>query len=249
MRKVLSNITAYIFALFGIAVLGLLMSLTYQALQRIFPTSFANQIWGLVLFDIAAICWALAFIYNSETTQQYAVAAIGFVVAFLGTLGMVAAEVMLSGQQLINADTAQIGQWIIYGFIGTTAIHTALLWGHHFGAAKVHEKINVGIARGEIVTEAIRQATNQLDEHKAQLAATIRNDITARVRRDLGLIEADPLMPFLPKEQTLPALPVLQPIDTPQDEPTPAQIPFPGDYSPRSEAERDTNDSKSGGES
>lgn len=218
MKKVLAVASGYIFAAFGIAVLGLLMTLTYQALERIFPDSFSNQIWGLAMFDIAAMCWAIAFVFKSGTTTQYAVAAIGFLVGFIGTLGMVAAEVILSGQSLVEADAARIGQWIIYSFIGTTALHAALLYAHHAGGAEIHGQIEVGIARGEIVTEARRQATKALDEGKAELAHVLTQDIVAQVKRDLGLTPANGTV-FQPKRAETPT-------PTFKDEPTPAKPPF-----------------------
>ena len=66
------------------------MSLTYGALQKLFPGDFTNQMWGLVMFDIAAMCWAIAFVFQSKSTGQYAVSGLGFIVGFLGTLLMVA---------------------------------------------------------------------------------------------------------------------------------------------------------------
>lgn len=212
MKKVLQAASKYIFAAFSVMVLALLMSLTYSALARIFPDSLVNRMWGLVMFDIAAMCWALAFVFASESTGQYATAAIGFIVGFVGTLGMVAAEVALSSGMIESGD---IGKWMVYGFIIVTALHAALLYAHHATAQDIHEKINVGIARGEIVTTAIQQATKELDESKAQLAITIHNDIVSQVKRDLGLIEADPKMPFLPKELT--TTPSALNVDAPPD--------------------------------
>jgi hypothetical protein len=209
MKKVLQTASKYIFGAFSAAVLALLMSLTYSALARIFPDSLVNRAWGLVMFDIAAMAWALAFVFGSTTTGQYATAALGFVTGFLGTLGMVAAEVALSSGQVESGD---IGKWMVYGFIIVTALHAALLYAHHATAPDIHEKINIGIARGEIVTEAINQATRQLDEEKAQLAHTIHNDIVSQVKRDLGLIPADPLMPILPDKKHYPqtVMPILE---------------------------------------
>ena len=201
MKKVLGSMSKFIFGGFGIAALALLVSLTYGALQKLFPNNFTNQMWGLVMFDIAAMCWALAFVFQSKSTGQYAVAGIGFVVAFVGTLGMVAAEVLMSGQTFVQ-DTGQIGRWMVYGFIIVTAIHAALVYAHHAMAPDIHEQINVGVARGEIVTEAISQATKILDEQKQSLAYSIRNDIISQAKRDLGLIEADPRMPILPHPNT-----------------------------------------------
>jgi hypothetical protein len=201
MKKVLGTMSKFVAAGFSIAVLALLMSLTYGALQRIFPDSFSNQMWGLVMFDIAAMCWALIFVFQSKSVGQYAASGIGFIVAFLGTLGMVAAEVILSGQDLAQIDTAQIGKWMIYGFIGVTAIHALLVYVHHGTAPEIAEQINVGVARGEIVSEAISQATKTLDEQKAILAQTIHQEIVSQVKRDLNIpILADPRMPFLPAQ-------------------------------------------------
>lgn len=207
MKKVLSSITRWIFSAFGIAILGLLMSLTYQALGRIFPGSLENQIWGLILFDAAAICWALAFVFGSETVGQYAIAALGFLTGFLGTLLMVGAEVML-GQNLTPVETQQVGQWMVYGFIGATALHAILLYAHHATGKEIRQRIDIGIARGEVTTEAIRQATASLDQEKTTLAQTIAADIISQAKRDLGLYPAEGTV-FQPKELTAeaPAIP------------------------------------------
>ena len=202
MKKVLGKMSGFIAALFSIAVLALLMSLTYAALQRIFPNNWSNTLWGLAMFDIAAMCWALIFVFQSKSTMQYAAAGLGFIVAFVGTLGMVAAEVMLAGQDLAQIDTGEIGRWMVYGFIGVTAIHAALVYIHHGSAPEIAEQINVGVARGEIVTEAISQATKTLEQQKAQLAVTIHHDIVSQVKRDLGLSPIDGT-PFDRRQQQL----------------------------------------------
>jgi len=205
MKKVIKSATGILFAVFGLAILGLLMSLTFGALGKLFPGNFTNQLWGLVLFDIAAMVWALAFVFKCESTGQYAIAAIGFIAAFVGTLGMVAVEVMLGGQTYVEVSD-WVGQWLVYGFVLMTALHSALLYAHHGASPDIHEKINVGIARGEIVTEAIKQATQSLDEQKADLAQSITQDIVNQVKRDLGLQRGQVL--------DLPALPVTDPQST-----------------------------------
>ena len=219
MKKVLGNVAIYIFAAFTIAVFGMLVSLTYQALQRIFPTSFENQIVGLVLFDIGAICWAVAFVFLCKSTAQYASAAVGFLAAFIGTLGMVAAEVILSGN-LIETDPQQIGQWLVYGFIGVTALHVTMIYLYHGGAPDIKEKIDVGIARGEIVTEAIAQATKSLEAEKAMLAQTLTQEIVAQVKRDLNIPIPinDTVFDRRRHEADTAPLPILQPPATSQDE-------------------------------
>lgn len=188
MKKVLQTSAKYIFAAFGVAVLMLLMSLTYSALARIFPENMVNRIWGLVMFDIAAMAWAIAFVFASNSAGQYATAGIGFIVGFVGTLGMVAAEVSLSSGMI---EPGEIGDWMVYGFIIVTALHAGLIYANHATAPEINEKINVGMARGEIVTQAITQATKQLEEEKADLARSIHADIVSEVKRELGLIPVD----------------------------------------------------------
>ncbi|MEW6085537.1 MAG: hypothetical protein AB1607_13170 [Chloroflexota bacterium] len=200
MNKVIGKAAGFIFAAFGIAILGLLMSLTFQALGRLFPDNFTNQIWGMIVADIAAMIWAVAFVYKCESTGQYAVAAIGFLVAFLFTLSMVAVEVLLSGQEYVEVQS-WVGQWLVYGFIIVTALHSALLYAHHATAPKIHERINVGVARGEIVSAAITQATNRLEVEKESLARSIHEDIVSQVKRDLGIPSSSHVL-------DLPALPV-----------------------------------------
>ncbi|MBI1792966.1 MAG: hypothetical protein HYR70_02080 [Chloroflexi bacterium] len=213
MKKVIASAAGILFAVFSVAILGLLMSLTFGALGMLFPGSFTNQIWGLVLFDIAAMVWALVFVFKSESTSQYAIAAIGFIAAFLGTLGMVAVDVMLGGQTYVKVED-WVGQWLVYGFVIMTAIHSALLYAHHATAPNISEKINVGIARGEIVSEAVKQATQSLEVQKAELAKTIHEDIVNQVKRDLGLSRAGRQvidLPALPVPETQNAAPNSRP--------------------------------------
>jgi hypothetical protein len=187
MKKVLGTMSKFVGGIFSLAVLALLMSLTYGALQRIFPGNFTNQMWGLVMFDIAAMCWALIFVFQSKSTAQYAAAGTGFLVGFVGTLGMVAAEVILSGQDLAQIDTGEIGKWMIYGFIVVTALHAALVYIHHGTAPEIAEQINVGVARGEVVSQAIKDATHTIEAEKQELSRAIYLDIVSQVKRDLGL--------------------------------------------------------------
>lgn len=186
MKKVLGFMAGLVFAGFGLGVLGLLMTLTYGALQKLFPNSFTNQMWGLVVFDIASMAWALGFVFKSKSIQQYGAAGTGFVLGFAGTSGMVAVEVMYGGQQFVKVDPI-IGQWMVYGFVVVTVLHALLIYVHHAGAPEIKEQIEVGIARGEVVTQAINDATKQLDQEKALLSRSITQDIVSQVKRDLGL--------------------------------------------------------------
>ena len=187
MKKVFGAIAKIAFTLFTLGVFGMLMAYTFSALGRLFPGDIGNQIWGMILFDIAAIVWALAFVFESRSLGQYALAAVGFLTAFVGTVGMVAAEVILAGGQFAEAES-EIGKWMTYGFILVTVLHVSLLYAHHAAAPEVDEQIRVGVARGEIVSHAINEAEKGLDTQKAALAQAITADIIGRVARDLSLM-------------------------------------------------------------
>jgi hypothetical protein len=206
MNKVLKRASMYLFGAFGVAVFGLVISLTYSALAIIFPNDLVNHIWGLVLFDISAVAWGLAFVYLSETVAQYAIAALGFLAGFGGTLIMIAAAVLMSGGLAVDAS---ISRWVSYGFIVVSVIHLALLYAHQANKPSIHEQITVGIARGEIVAAAAQKAAAELEQQQEQLARMIYGDIVDRVKRELGL--GAPALPtrlaIPPATPTTPTLP------------------------------------------
>lgn len=187
MKKVIGKMAGFIFGAFGIGVFALLMSLTYQALQKLFPTNPANQLWGLIIYDLAAMCWAVAFVFLCKSVTQYAATGMGFIVALLGTLGMVAAEVILGGQTLIPAKQQNIGQWMVYGFIAVTAFHVIMIYVHHGAAPDIWEKIDIGIARSQVTDAAMKQATKQIAEETHLLADSLAQEIVNNVKRDLHL--------------------------------------------------------------
>lgn len=213
MKKVFQYIAGLLFAAFTVGMLGLLITITYAALQRIFPNNPDLQLWGLVLFDIAAIAWFLAFVFKSETVTQYGAAGAGFIAAFIGTLAMVAAEVLLGNGSATNAP--EISRWMNYSFIGVTALHVGLLYLHHFGGPTVYGKVSTGIARGEIVSQAMNEATKALEAEKHILARTITAGIISDVKRDLGLYPVEGT-PFEPRQLTAPQ-PLIIPHPTGED--------------------------------
>jgi hypothetical protein len=88
-----------------------------------------------------------------------------------------------------------------YGFIVCTAIHVILIYTHHGAAQDVAQQVSTGVARGQIIDRARKDAEKQLEVETANLARSLTTDIVESVRRDLQLpIPADPRMPFLPAE-------------------------------------------------
>jgi len=186
MKKIMPNIAAVFFSLFGAGVILLLASYTFQALAHIFPNNFTAQGMGMILFDVAAIAWLGAFIYLCKSIMQYTFAFIGFGVGLLGTLGMVAIEVVLGGQQMITPP-AWVNEALIYGFIGAAVAHVILFYAYKLAAPEISADISLGIETANITEEAMKQAESVLLSQRGALGGVIAPRLVNNVRRNLGL--------------------------------------------------------------
>jgi hypothetical protein len=186
MKKIMPNIAAVFFSLFGVGVIILLASYTFQALANIFPNNFTAQVMGMILFDVAAIAWLSAFIYLCKSIMQYTFAFIGFGFGLAGTLGMVAIEVMLGGQQMIKPP-AWVNEALIYGFIGAAVAHVVLFYAYKLAAPEISADISLGIETANITEEAMKQAESVLLSQRGALGGVIAPRLVNNVRRNLGL--------------------------------------------------------------
>ncbi len=73
---------------------------------------------------------------------------------------------------------------------------------------EIAEQINVGVARGEVVSQAISNAAKTIEAEKQELSQAIYNDIVSQVKRDLGMMEVTGT-PFERKEYQAAPLPVM----------------------------------------
>jgi hypothetical protein len=196
MKKIMPKIAGLLFGAFLVGVFGLVISLTFSALGRIFPNNFGNQLIGLALFDLAALAWGLAFVYKSESTGQYAIAAIGFIVGLAGTVVMIASEVTLSAQGLVEAPE-WIGKALTYGFITSAVMHLILGYMHKAASPEIDASIRLGAAQAEVTNEAIKQAESELELKRAQMGNVIKARLVGDIQRNLN-IAVDPEIGFVP---------------------------------------------------
>jgi|GEM_PF-1166556 len=186
MKKIMPNIAGVFFAMFSLGIVALLMSYTWQALARIFPDNLIAQAMGMILFDVGALAWLGAFIYLSKSAMQYAFSFIGFVFGVLGTLGMVAVEVMLGGQELMTPPE-WINSALVYGFVVAAAAHVILFYAYKIAAPEVNAEISLGIETANITEEAMKQAEEALLAQRGALGSAIAPRLINNVRRNLGL--------------------------------------------------------------
>lgn len=186
MKTVMQNVSKILFALFAGVVFLLTMSFSFSALQRVYPDSLFNVAMGLVLFDIGALVWALVFVYKSKGGAQRAGAFVLFGWDFVGTLGLVAIEIMLGGQSYVKV-ADWVGQSLVWIFIGSAAMNVIGVYFHHGTEQAVLDEIENQSAADEVTAEARRQAAENNQANLRELGGQVAVRIDADVRNRLGL--------------------------------------------------------------
>lgn len=186
MKKIMPHVAGVFFSLFGLGVVALLMSYTFEALAYIFPDNFVSQIMGMVLFDIAALAWLGAFIYLCKSVMQYAFAFIGFLFGLLSSLAMVAIDVMLGGQAMVEAPE-WINSALVYGFIAAAVVHVILVYAYKLAGPEISADISLGIEMADITEEGMKQAEDELLRERGALGRVIAPRLMNNVKRNLGL--------------------------------------------------------------
>jgi len=185
MSEVLKKVATLLFWLFAIVAFGLMVSLTYSAIMKIFPGDQIKAIWGVSMFDFACVIWLMTFAFKSEGMGQRAGALINFILALLGTLGMVALEVLIGGQDLLTVDTS-MGEKIVYLFIGITVANLCGIYWHHLTEPSVTDEIEQRSEMDKVTEEARAQASQQVREMLPEMgrviAARYVQDVYSRLR-------------------------------------------------------------------
>ncbi len=174
------------------------MSFTWGALGKLFPNSFTNQMWGMVMFDLAAMCWALAFVFKSNSVGQYATAGIGFIIAFLGTLLMVAAEVIMGGQTFVQNDN--MGQCLLSMVLYCYAVTIRLIYSIMPPSRTFTKKLTSGSPGEKLQPKPYDRQRVNLDAQKTGASAIHPfRRLSILVKRDLNIpIAVDPAVGFVP---------------------------------------------------
>lgn len=184
MSKLFPYIAAFFFAVFVIGVFAAMMFYSWQGLSNIFPGDLLGQGFGMLLFDIAALIWFGAMAYRSFSISQYVVSFVGFLVALLGSLGLIGIEVGLSSGML---QVAMMQKPLTYIFIGVLVGHVVLIYAHHATAPQMAADISLGIEKAKITDKAQAAVEEQIDKQIDQLAAPIAQKLMLGVLQDLKI--------------------------------------------------------------
>ena len=209
MKKILPHVMAILFAVFGLAIIAMLMIYSFSALGKLFPNNFLGQIMGMVLFDVAALVWLGTIIFLCKSVGQYAISTIGFVFVLVGTLLLVAVEVMMGGQELAKVP-AWAGDSIVWTFIIALVGHVILYYSFKLSAPEISAEIALGYETAAITDEAMKQATEQLIRERGALGQIIAPRMITDVKRNLGLPVAGDVIDLTAQNVDEEALPIVQ---------------------------------------
>ena len=184
MKKLIPSIAAFFFAVFVLGVFAAMMFYSWQGLANIFPNDLLGQIFGMLMFDLAALIWFAGFVYLSRTISQYVIAFVGFLVGLAGTLGLIGIEVGISSGML---ESEMMVKPLTYIFIGVLVGHVVLVYSHHASAPETAADISLGVEKAKITGRAEEEATRYLTENVQGLAQPIARELIKRVMEDLNL--------------------------------------------------------------
>lgn len=186
MKQIFTTIAAILGGVFALLIFGLMLSLTFSVMGRLFPQSWQHQIWGLVLFDVAALVWFITFIFRSQGSGQRAVSLLLFVASLIGTLAMISAEVLLAGQNFVTVSPA-VGRSVVYVFIAATAAHLIGLYTHHALTPSVLQAIKAQDLKDDLQEQAMTDAQGRFTARKAELGALLADGIERDLLADMSL--------------------------------------------------------------
>lgn len=185
MKRVTPYVGKIVFSLFMIGAIIFLLSLSWSALSRVFPDSFINQIFGLAMFDIAALAWLAAFIYVAEGFNQRSISLVMFGISLIGTVSLVGLEIALSTGWLAYADIATPLAILLTVMV---AGHVTAIYLMHLFDPDVASKIERRADIDQIIAQAQTDATAELDRLRPILAREIAQGMVDEAKRELGFL-------------------------------------------------------------
>ncbi len=176
MSKLIGSYIKPLFAAFSVAVFAAVMFYSWRALSIIFPDDLLGQIFGLLLFDMAALLWFGALVFLSVTIGEYVTASFGFMVGLLGSVGLIAIEVSIS---IGLVTESAIAKPLTYIFIVVMVGHVVLLYARHASGEEFTAEISRGIERAKILQKAERQAARMIEKNSDAVVAALAQSMAA----------------------------------------------------------------------
>lgn len=186
LKSVGPTIGKILLVLFGAAVFGLMIILTFGSLGRIFPNDLVKQATGLILFDIGAFTWLVIFAYASRGAMQRAIALLLFLFCVAGAVVMAGADAMMSGQAFVEIPQ-WLGQAVVYLFIVATAVNLLAIYMHHLNSPDLSTQIRMQSQEDNLIKLALDQADSELESQRHELAKRLAERYTQSALVSLNL--------------------------------------------------------------
>lgn len=184
------NRTIAKFIFYGVALVLLTWtaSLTVSFLRSALPNTFwLVPFLGLVVFDGGMIAWLFVFISHAEGAIQRSVALCLTVFDLLGVGLMVMAEILLDGQQLVNAPDL-LATAAIWGIGVWTIVNVAGLVLFHLGDPQARKEMAIQSEKDAIWEGALDALKNRRVQDQQRLAGELSD---VMFRQMLAELRAD----------------------------------------------------------
>ena len=185
------NRTIAKFLFYSVAIVLLLWtsSLTYSFLSMALPNTFwMVPLLGLVVFDAGMIAWLFVFLSHAEGAIQRAVSIVLCLFNFVGVGLMVIAEILLDGQQMVEAPamlgTAAIwgiGIWTVVNVLGLLVFHLGDNQARRAMAYQAEKDAIFDAALGNLKT--LRVGIQQ--QMSGEMARAMMDEMVAELRADV----------------------------------------------------------------
>lgn len=166
------NRTIAKFLFYGVALVLLTWtaSLTVSFLSSALPNSFwLVPILGLVVFDVGMIAWLFVFLSHAEGAIQRATALALTIFDMVGVGLMVMAEILLDGQQIVDAPDL-LATAAIWGIGIWTIVNVAGLILFHLGDPQARKEMAIQAEKDAIWEGALTDLKNRRIKDQQRLA-------------------------------------------------------------------------------
>jgi hypothetical protein len=172
--------------LFGIAVIGFTIKLTYDTMAILFPSDSVLRWVSIALYDGGVIAWLTTYIARAKGTPQRGIALLMTGLDFLGVVAMVIAGIYLSGQTLADVPP-WVGSTVVNVTIIAATLNAGAIYYFHAHDPATMEEIQAQELEDTLNEEALDQARFQVERKAQQLGAIMANRVTARLKYRLRL--------------------------------------------------------------
>jgi len=183
------TIAKFLFYAVTIVLMAWTSSLTYSFLSTALPNTFwLVPVLGLVIFDVGMIAWLFVFLSHAEGAIQRAVAIVLCLFNFVGVSLMTISEILLDGQQMVEAPAMlgtiaiwAIGIWTTVNVLGVLVFHLGDNQARRAMAYQAEKDAVFDASLSDLKTRRIA-AQKQLS---AEMSAAMMDEMVAELRADV----------------------------------------------------------------